>query len=113
MKTYKKVFLVVALLVVVGGGYAAYRMHNVQKSYYPMAGEVTIIDKSESGDAHYIVIEEATGEQFTLSCSESDYNKVNVGDKVNCERSQSIVTHKGEVHKIKPLPYSSKQKIYY
>lgn len=103
MKTYKKVLLVVVLLIVVGGGYAAYRMHNVQKSYYPMAGEVTIIDKSQSGDEHYIVIEEATGEQFTLSCSASDYDGVNVGDKVNCERSQSIVTHKGEVHKIKLL----------
>lgn len=103
MKAYKKVLLVVALLILVGGGYAAYQMHNVQKSYYPMAGEVTIIDKSQSGDERYIVIEETTGEQFTLSCSASDYDGVNVGDKVNCERSQSIVTHKGEVHKIKPL----------
>lgn len=103
MKIYKKVLLIVALLLVVGGGYATYRIYNVQKSYYPMAGEVTIIDKSQSGNEHYIVIEEATGEQFTLSCSASDYDGVNVGDKVNCERSQSIMTHKGEVHKIKPL----------
>lgn len=103
MKTYKNVLLVVALLAVVGGGYTAYRMYNVQKSYYPMAGEVAIIDKFESGDEHYIVIEEATGERFTLSCSESDYNKVNRGDKVNCERNQSIVTQKGEVHRIKQI----------
>lgn len=80
MKTYKKVLLIVALLLVVGGGYATYRIYNVQKSYYPMAGEVTIIDKSQSGNEHYIVIEEATGEQFTLSCSASDYDGVNVGD---------------------------------
>jgi hypothetical protein len=103
MKTDQKALLVVALLIVVGGGYAAYRMHNVQKSDYPMAGEVTIMDKFESGDEHYIVMEESTGEQFTLSCSASDYDAVDVGDQVNCERSQSIVTHKGKVHTIKPL----------
>lgn len=68
-----------------------------------MAGEVTIIDKSESGNDHYIVIEETTGEQFTLSCSKSDYVKVSVGDLVNCEHNQSVVTHKGEVHKVKPI----------
>lgn len=73
MKNYKKVLMVVAILVVIGGYYAAYQVHQ-QKSYYPMAGEVTIIDKSESGTDHYIVLEEATGERFTLSCSENDYD---------------------------------------
>ena len=107
MKSHNTMLLVAALLVVVvavvGGSYAAYRVYYVQKSYYPMAGEVTIIDKSESRDDHYIVIQEATGEQFTLSCSESDYEQVKIGDTVNCERNQSIVTHKGEVHKIETI----------
>lgn len=98
MKAYKKLLWAVVLVVVVGGFYIVY-----QKSYYPMAGEVTIIDKSESGVDYYIVIEEATGEQFTLLCSKSDYNQVSVGDTINCERNQSIVTHKGNVHKIKPI----------
>lgn len=103
MKPYQKILLAAALVLAVGGGCAAHRIHSVQKSYYPMAGEVTIADKSESGDEHYIVIDDATGEQFTLSCSAREYASVQIGDTVNCERHQSIVTHKGEVHKITPL----------
>ena len=87
MKTHKKLLIAVTFVVVVGVFYIGYRVYEVQKSYYPMAGEITIIDKSESGSHYYIVIEEATGEQFTLSCSESDYDQVSIGDMVNCERN--------------------------
>ena len=48
MKLYKKLLLAAALVVVVGGCYAAYRVHQVQASYYAMAGEVTVMDKFES-----------------------------------------------------------------
>ncbi len=101
MKSYKKVLLIGVLFIVIVGGLVAYRACYVQKSYYPMGGEVTIVGKSRSGSRYYIVIDEGTGEQFTLSCGGSDYNKVDVGDTVDCERSQSIVTHRGEVHKVK------------
>lgn len=100
MKLYKKLLLAAALVVVVSGCYAAYRVHQVQASYYAMAGEVTVMDKFESGTENYIVIEEATQQQFTLSCSQEDYDRVHVGDQINCERHQSIVTHQGEVHSI-------------
>lgn len=100
MKLYKKLLLAAALVMVVGGCYAAYRVHQVQASYYAMAGEVTVMDKFESGTENYIVIEEATQQQFTLSCSQEDYDRVHVGDQINCERYQSIVTHQGEVHSI-------------
>ena len=78
MKKWKKVLLAAVLLLAVGG-YAAF----VKISYYPMGG-----------------VEEATGTEFTLLCPESEYDKVNAGDEVYCERDQSIVTHKGEVHRI-------------
>ena len=55
MKLYKKLLLAAALVVVVGGCYAAYRVHQVQASYYAMAGEVTVMDKFESGTENYIV----------------------------------------------------------
>lgn len=110
MKAHKKTFfgvaflvlilLVVVLSVVVPKKYAAYRL---QKSYYPMAGEVTILDKSTSEGNHYIVIEDPRGDRFTLSCSERDYDTVNVGDKVDCERHESTVTYEGTVHKIEPI----------
>ena len=93
MKKWKKVLLAAVLLLAVGG-YAAF----VKISYYPMGGEVTIVDKFQSGDNYYIVIE--AGKEFTLLCPKSEYDKVNAGDEVYCERDQSIVTHKGEVHRI-------------
>ena len=99
MKTYKKLLIAAVIVVVAVGLYIAYQ----QKSYYPMAGEVTIIDKSKSGFDYFIVIEDTRGEQFTLSCNENDYNQVSIGETINCERNESIVTHKGEVHKIKPI----------
>ena len=95
MKKWKKVLLAAVLLLAVGG-YAAC----VKISYYPMGGEVTTVDKYQSGDKYYIVVEEATGTEFTLLCPKSEYDKVNAGDTVYCERDQSIVTHKGEVHRI-------------
>ncbi len=94
MKNWKKVLLAVALLLAVGG-YAAF----VKISYYPMGGEVTIVDKFQSGDNYYIVIE--TGKEFTLRCPKSEYDKVSAGDEVYCERDQSIVTHKGKLYRIK------------
>lgn len=90
----------VAFLLVATGSCAAYQMYYISKSYYPMGGEVTAIDKFKSGENYFIIIEEATGEIFTLICDKSDYDKVNAGDKINCERDQSIVTHKGKVHRI-------------
>ena len=100
---YESVTSVVMCLLAATGGYAAYQMCYIAKSYYPMGGEVTAIDKFKSGENYFIVIEEATGEIFTLFCDKSDYDKVNAGDKINCERDQSIVTHKGKVHRINAI----------
>lgn len=94
MKSWEKALLAAVLLFAVGGC-AAF----VKISYYPMGGEVTTVDKFQSGDNYYIVVE--TGTEFTLRCPKSEYDKVDVGDKVYCERIQSIVTHKGEVYRIK------------
>ena len=91
---------VVGLLLAATGSCAAYQMCYISKSYYPMGGEVIATDKFQSGENYFIVIEEATGEVFTLLCDKSDYDKVDAGDKINCERDQSIVTHKGKVHRI-------------
>ena len=71
MKKWKKVLLAAVLLLAVGG-YAAF----VKISYYPMGGKVTTVDKYQSGDKYYIVVEEATGTEFTLLCPESEYDKV-------------------------------------
>lgn len=103
MKLHKKVLIGVVALLAVSGICIAQHIYRVQNSYYPMGGEVTVVEKYESRPKYYLVIEEPTGEQFTLLCSEEDYNQVNIGDVINCERHQSVMTHKGEVHKIKEI----------
>ena len=100
-KNYIKIICVVIMIIVIGGLYCA---SYVKESYYPMGGEVTIVDKKESIFGNYIVIELMEGDnasQYTLSCNQDEFEKVNIGDIVNCERYQSILTHRGEVHKIK------------
>ena len=69
MKKWKKVLLAAVLLLAVGG-YAAF----VKISYYPMGGKFTTVDKYQSGDKYYIVVEEATGTEFTLLCPKSEYD---------------------------------------
>ena len=92
------VVLAAAVIILFLGDYAVVHM-----SYYPMGGEVTIVDKSKSRNDYCIVIKQSPSAKFTLSCSESEYYRVNVGDTVNCDRMQSALTHKGEVHKVKPV----------
>ena len=77
----------------------------INQSYYPMGGEVTIVSKEASSDRYYITVEQ--GEpgndgwgQFELECSSEQYQSVNVGDVVGCDREQSAITHKGSVHQI-------------
>ena len=38
--------------------------------------------------------------QFELKCTQEQYEAVDVGDVVKCDREQSIVTNSGTVHKI-------------
>ena len=71
----------------------------------PMGGEVTVIDKFETEDGFFLTIKEggASQAEFDLSCTQEQYNAVEVGDLVNCERYESILTHTGIVHKIEPV----------
>lgn len=102
-KNYIKFICVVIMLIVIGGLICT---SYVKDSYYPMGGEVTIVDKKKNIFGNYIVIELTEGDivsQYTLSCNQDDFEKVNIGDVVNCERYQSVLTHRGEVHKIKEV----------
>ena len=74
--------------------------------YYPMGGNVTVTDKLQTTSAYYLVIaQDAPNEQFVefvLLCTKEQYNSVDIGDSVNCEREQSLATHTGIIHKLKP-----------
>ena len=98
MKITKKALVVRVFVLVI---FSIYSMVYVHRTYYPMGGEVTIVEKSERFFRHYITIEEMSGEQFKLSCSEYEFNSLDVGDLVSCERTQSILTHSGKLHKLK------------
>lgn len=78
----------------------------VNKSYYPMGGEVTIVAKEAQNHDYTITIEQgiagdAGWGQFILKCTKEQYDFVEVGDVVKCERDQSALTHKGTVHSIR------------
>ena len=77
----------------------------INSSYYPMGGEVTVISKQANNNKYYITVEQgepgnAGWGQFELECTPEQYQTVDVGDVIECDRTQSVVTHKGKIHKI-------------
>ena len=77
----------------------------VKISYYPMGGEVIILDKEADGDEYYITVGQGRPSSagwgvFVLSCTQEQYQSVEIGDVAQCDRVQSIVTYRGTVHKI-------------
>ena len=70
---------------------------------------MVVADKQMSGSQHYIVIKETVGllqqedYYFTLSCTKEQYDQVKIGDTINCDRYQSSITYKGEVHGIEVI----------
>ena len=82
-----------------------FRSIYIQRSYYPMGGEVTILAKQADNYGYYITVEQGKPDdagwgQFELKCTQEQYEAVDVGDVVKCDREQSIVTNSGTVHKI-------------
>ena len=87
------------------GGIVIFRSIYIQRSYYPMGGEVTILAKQADNYGYYITVEQGKPDdagwgQFELKCTQEQYEAVDVGDVVKCDREQSIVTNSGTVHKI-------------
>lgn len=82
-----------------------FRSIYIQRSYYPMGGEVTILAEQADNYGYYITVEQGKPDdagwgQFELKCTQEQYEAVDVGDVVKCDREQSIVTNSGTVHKI-------------
>ena len=99
----KKKATCILLAVLVGSIAIGYFCIN--RSYYPMGGEVTIISKQENNNRYYITVEQGEPndrgqEQFELECTPEQYQSVDAGDVIKCDRTQSALTHKGNVHKI-------------
>ena len=109
MKLRKKLLLAGILVLVLIGAGLCYHNYRVEHSYYAMGGKVVVADKQMSGSQHYIVIKETVGllqqedYYFTLSCTKEQYDQVNVGDTVYCERFQSAITYKGSINKIEVI----------
>ena len=97
--------LTIALLLFALIAIPAIRSWTIQQSFYPMGGEVTVIDKFETEDGFFLTIKEggASQAEFDLSCTQEQYNAVEVGDLANCERYESIRTYTGTIHKIEPI----------
>lgn len=99
----KKKTICVVLAILIGSIAMVYFCIN--RSYYPMGGEVTIISKQESNNRYYITVEQGEPddkgrEQFELECTPEQYQSVDTGDVIKCDRMQSALTHNGNIHKI-------------
>ena len=109
MKLRKKLLLAGLLVLVLIGAGLCYHNYRAEHSYYAMGGKVVVADKQMSGSQHYIVIKETIDAlqqkdyYYTLSCTKEQYDQVNVGDTVYCERFQSAVTYKGSINKIEVI----------
>ena len=97
--------LTIALLLFALIAIPAIRSWTIQQSFYPMGGEVTVMDKFETEDGFFITIKEggASQAEFDLSCTQEQFDSVEIGDLANCERYESIRTYTGIVHKIEPV----------
>lgn len=97
--------LTIALLLFALIAIPAIRSWTIQQSFYPMGGEVTVIDKFETEDGFFLTIKEggASQTEFDLSCTQEQFDSVEIGDLANCERYESIRTYTGTVHKIEPV----------
>ena len=75
----------------------------IRRSYYPMDGEVRILAK-EVGNGFAVTIQQGFRDgqkqgQFRLKCTEEQFDTVEIGDIVDCSRTQSALTHRGAVHR--------------
>ena len=99
----KRVFVIMAAAAVLFLS-AALTCFVIQRSYYPMDGEVRILSK-EQDNGFTITIEQGFRDgqksgQFHLKCTEEQYDSVEIGDIVDCSRWQSALTHRGKVHRL-------------
>ena len=75
----------------------------IWRSYYPMDGEVRIQSKEQS-NGFTVTIQQGFRDgqkqgQFRLKCTEEQFDSVEIGDIVDCSRTQSALTHRGAVHR--------------
>ena len=97
-------FLAVLILVCAAAAVHMVRAGNrFYKKFYPMGGIVTVVDKDDTDPERCtITIEQGgVGGRYTLECTREQYDAVQAGAEVNCERWQSEVDHSGVVHNIK------------
>lgn len=97
--------LTIALLLFALIAIPAIRSWTIQQSFYPMGGEVTVIDKFETEDGFFLTIKEggASQAEFDLSCTQEQFDSVEIGGLASCERYESIRTYTGTIHKIEPI----------
>lgn len=88
------------------------------RSYFAMGGDVVVLYKFQLGPAerhsyvtgdeeryqHYIVVQTAGGQSkvnYLLSCTEEQYDSVEIGDTANCDRYQKTDNWTGILHGIR------------
>ena len=106
MVSRKKLFIcVIVVCVVVLLLVVLVHIRSLKQSYYPMGGQVSVVDKTFEDGKYTISIQQNDymDSQFVLVCTEGQYHSVEIGDLVICNRQQSVMNYDGKVHTIYPL----------
>lgn len=101
--TAKKKALLILLglcLLAIGGVYGHAKV--VERSYFPMQGEVVVLEKSAEDGQYAVKIQQGGVKpaQFVLSCTQAQFQALEEGDVVRCARMQSVRTYEGVLEKI-------------
>ena len=74
----------------------------IMNTYYPMGGEVTVLEKGNTVFGYTVTVEQeepgdAGNGKYRLRCTPEQYEQVEIGQTVDCDRMQSALTREGKV----------------
>lgn len=118
-KLRRKAPLLALFLLLLLAGTAVGARHLYRKaSFYPMGGPVLVQDRMEKNGEYSVIVcsfgpcssteageEDWNTQELDLVCSKEQWEQMRPGTMVYCERDQSIVTGRGEVHTVKEIEF--------
>ncbi len=114
-KPKREVLIALFLLLLAGIAFGARYLYR-KASFYPMGGPVLVQDRIKKAVEYRVIVcsfgpcsstqdggEIWNTQEFDLVCSKEQWEQMRPGTIVYCERNQSIVTGRGEVHTVKEV----------
>lgn len=92
--------IIILAIVAVVCVFWGYTQMGDRMSYYAQSGEITIVEKNVEEDTYSLTVDQADGKhpgRYVLICTQKQYDAVEVGDVVQCDRMQSLQNMDGRV----------------